>query len=83
MNINTVGQGIDERGEAIACLGRVQIKDGGQAEEGKMDRSRANNTGEEFPFATKPNPALFRAFEGKSGPWASYHLLLVPPVGLQ
>jgi hypothetical protein len=83
MNINTVGQGIGERGGAVACLGRVQIKDGDQAEKGKTDRSRANSIGEEFPFATKPNPALFKTFEGKSEPWASYHLLLVPPVGLQ
>jgi hypothetical protein len=64
MNTNTVGQGIDERGGAIACRERVQIKDGGQAEKGKAGRSKANNIGEEFPFVTKPDSTLFRAFEG-------------------
>ena len=68
MNTNTIDQGIDERGGAIACLRRVQIRDSGQAEKGKAGRSKANNIGEEFPSATKPDPTLFRAFEGKPRP---------------
>jgi hypothetical protein len=77
-----LGKELTSEEERSLVSGEYKPRTAGKQRKGKTDRSEDEQDrpdGEIFPFARKPVPTLFRAFERKSGPWASYHLLLVLP----